>query len=468
MLESNQGSRIGIIGGGLSGLATAVQLHLADPTLALSILESSPRVGGVIATECVGEFVIDLGADMFATGPPAAIRLCQKLGIDENLMLPKEHGRGAKIVRRGKLVPIPEGFVLMRATSIWPMLTTPLLSPVGKLRLLAERFVSGDASGDDVSVADFVRTRMGAEVLDRIVAPLVAGIYTADVERLSMRATMKNIWDMQQQYGSLAQATLARKRDGEDSVERQSAGARYSQFRAFPGGMQELIRSLAEFLPAETVRTNCRVESVSRDGEVVIQGQPTESFDHVVVAAPAKVSAKLLADVAPVASSELAAIEYASTAIVVLVVRRCDVKRPADVFGFVVPIAEGRSILACSFASEKFAGRAPEDHVIIRVFIGGTLQPELLDRNDEQLQQLARDELADLIGLEGTPVLTRVVRWNDAMPQYHVGHVERVARIESDVQEIDSISLVSNALHGVGIAPVIAAAEKVAEQIAGQ
>ena len=285
-MERNQGRRIGIIGGGLSGLATAVELHLADPSLDVTVLEANERIGGVIQTERVGDFVIDHGADMFATGPPAAIRLCERLGIDENLILPKEQGRGAKIVRRGRLVAIPEGFVLMRATSVWPMLTTPLLSPLGKLRLLAERFVSSDHSDDDTSVADFVRSRMGDEVLQRIVAPLVAGIYTADVERLSMRATMKNILDMQQQYGSLAQATFARKRSGEDSVERQSAGARYSQFRAFRGGMHELIRSLADALPAGTVRTNCRVASLSRGGEVAIEGAPTESFEHVVVAAP--------------------------------------------------------------------------------------------------------------------------------------------------------------------------------------
>ena len=466
-MEQNEKRRIAIIGGGLSGLATAVHLHLADPSLVLTVLESGDDIGGVIQTERVDNFVIDHGADMFATNPPAAIELIERMGIDDQLLLPKEKGRGAKIVRRGRLVSIPEGFVLMRATQMWPMLTTPLLSPLGKLRWLAERFVSSRSGDKDISVGEFVRHRMGHEVLQRIVAPLVAGIYTADVERLSMQATMKNIWEMQRKHGSLARATAIRRRAGKDSVERQSTGARYSQFRSFKNGMYDLIRSLADALPADVIRTGSRVTAVTARGEVSSEGSPPETYDHVVVATPSRVSAKLLMEAAPDVAAELSSIEYASTAIAVLVVRRSDIARPANAFGFVVPHSEQRSILACSFASEKFAERAPEDHVIIRVFIGGMLQADLLDRTDDELQEIARKELSDLIGLSGTPVLSRVIRWNDAMPQYHVGHADRVERIELGIGRLESVSLVNNALHGVGIAPVVAAAGKVAEKITG-
>tara|TARA_R110002049_G_scaffold185580_3_gene353802 strand:- start:25830 stop:27260 length:1431 start_codon:yes stop_codon:yes gene_type:complete len=465
-LDVHQNRRIAIIGGGLSGLATATHLHLADPSLELTIFESSDRVGGVIYTERVGEFLIDHGADMFATQPPAALRLCERLGVAGNLLMPKEQGRGAKIVRRGRLVPIPDGFVLMRATQMWPMLNTPLLSPLGKLRWLAERFVSDDFGDRDVSVGEFVRKRMGDEVLQRLVAPLVAGIYTADVERLSMQATMKNILAMQRQYGSLAKATSVRKRNGDDSVERQSAGARYSQFRAFPGGMGDLIQTLADSLPEGTIRTQCTATAVTAGGQLSFHGsQAPETFDHVVVATPPRVSAKLLADVSPEAAAELSLIESASTAIVVLVVRRSDITRPANSFGFVVPHGEGRSILACSFASEKFPDRAPQDHVIIRVFIGGVIQSPLLQRDDDELQAIAISELRELIGLQSEPVLSRVVRWNNAMPQYQVGHVQRVEKIEREIEKNERISLMSNALHGVGIAPVIASAERLANQI---
>ncbi len=274
--------RVAIVGGGLSGLATAVKLQLADPTLDLTLFEAADRVGGVIHTEQESGFLIDLGADMFATKPSDALDLCRELGIADRLIEPELHGRGARIVHRGRLLPIPEGFVLMRATQLTPMLTTPLLSLSGKLRFLMERWIKSpprDQGADlpeDESVGDFVRRRMGVEVLNRIVAPLTAGIYTADVNKLSMQATMGPIAEMERQYGSLAAATAARRRVGEDSVERASTGARYGQFRAFQGGMIELIRSLADFLPENTIRLATPVRSIHADPDP----DPDEKLDR--------------------------------------------------------------------------------------------------------------------------------------------------------------------------------------------
>ncbi|WP_442510130.1 protoporphyrinogen oxidase [Novipirellula sp. SH528] len=459
---------VAIVGGGLSGLATAAHLHLKNPDRKLVLLEASNRVGGVIRTETIDDFVLDLGADMFALNPPAAIDLCRKLGVEDRLILPNKTGRGAMIVHRGKLKPLPDGFVLMRATKMFPMLTTGLLSLRGKLRMFAEARVPKRTSNEDESVASFVRRRLGNEVLQQIVGPLVAGIYTADVETLSMNATMKAFVDMEREYGSLTRATLARRRSGQDSVERSSAGARYEQFRAFPGGMMELPKLLCESLPVGTVRLQCGVQSIERlDDRWLVRDTEGGSglYRNVVIATPPRVSSQLLLKIAPAASAELSSIKSSSTAIVVMVVRRDDIVEKRRMFGFVVPPIEQRKILAASFASEKFAGRAPDDHVIIRVFIGGTLQPELLENDDETLVKIARSELADLIGLRGTPVLSRVVRWNNAMPQYTLGHVERVRRIRNSIANAPGIHLISNALDGVGIAPVIAAAEKLASKI---
>ena len=197
----------------MSGLATAVQIHLADPSLSLTLWEASQRVGGVIDTEVAGEYLIDLGADMFATQPPAALKLLRRIGVEDQLILPQPEGRGARILHRGELIPLPDGFVLMRATKLWPMITTRLLSLSGKLRLLREPLIRSlfKANPDtDVSVGQFVRYRLGDEVLQNIVGPLVAGIYTADIEKLSMQATMGPLAKMEREYGSLARATLAR------------------------------------------------------------------------------------------------------------------------------------------------------------------------------------------------------------------------------------------------------------------
>lgn len=479
--------RFAVVGGGLSGLATAFYLRRLSPGCEVALYESSHRLGGVIGTEQVdspehGRFVIDLGADMFATEPPAAIDLCHDLGVEDQLIIPDTDKAGAMIVYHGKLVPIPDGFVLMRATKLWQMITTPLLSLRGKLRFLAERFVRlppvlATGSGD-VSVAEFVRQRMGREVLDRLVGPLVAGIYTADVEKLSLKATMAPMLAMVQEHGSLAQATLARRQKNLDTTERNSAGARYEKFRGFPNGMQQLIDALADAIGQESIHTQTRVTGLQFDPEstshwgVHLDGE-IQRFDEVVLATPAAVTAELLRTVSEdcicrhcqSAASELSQIEAASAAIAVLCVPKAQIARLPSQFGFVVPPIENRKILAVSFASHKYPIRCPEDHSIIRVFVGGALQSELLERSDEQILELVRGELAELIGMTGQETLARVVRWNNAMPQYHVGHLDRVAKIEQEIDQIPHLELATNALRGVGIAPVIAAAKRVAEKI---
>ena len=483
--------RIAVVGGGLSGLATAYYIKQFAPEASLSLFEASDRLGGVINTERIetadhGCFVLDHGADMFAIEPPAAIQLCRDLGVEDQLIVPDTEKAGALIVYRGKLVPIPDGFVLMRATKLWQMVTTPLLSIPGKLRFLAERFITQqwpDEHSGDMSVGEFVRLRMGREVLDRLVGPLVAGIYTADVEKLSMNATMAPIVAMVKEHGSLAKATLSRKRQAKDVAERNSAGARYENFRGFPGGMKQLIDTLADAIGRDSIRIGQPVRSLRQDARAdhvwqLELGDQTESFDQVVLATPPAVTATLLDGVAEHGDCDqtvaaacrevaggLSSIETASTAIAVLCVKKSQIERLPQQFGFVVPPIENRRILAGSFASHKYPIRCPDDHTIIRVFVGGALQPELLERSDEQIVDLAREELAELIGMRGKETLSRVVRWNNAMPQYHVGHLDRVERIEAAAGRIPQLSLATNALRGVGIAPVISAAKKVAGAI---
>ncbi|MEM0927444.1 MAG: protoporphyrinogen oxidase, partial [Planctomycetota bacterium] len=482
--------RYAVIGGGLSGLAAAYQIRQSEPDAELCILEAADRPGGVIDTETVdtpqGRFVIDHGADMFAVDPPAALDLCRELGVEDSLLVPDAAKAGAMIVSKGRLVPIPDGFVLMRATKLWQMVRTPLLSVSGKARFLAERFirpfpqhVRGLQSKplheiEDLSVGEFVRHRMGQELLDRLVGPLVAGIYTADVDKLSLHATMAPIVSMVRRHGSLASATLARRKQDGDQAERNSAGARYAKFRGFPNGMKQLIDLLVDAVGHDALRLNQCVRQLellpSKQWLLTLDGdQPT--FDSVILATPSAVTAKLLESVvadaaekreAIEAAQHLRGIESASAAIVVLCIPKKRIRALPERFGFVVPLIENRSILAASFASHKYAPRCPADHTIVRVFIGGAMQPELLEQSDDALVELAREELSQLIGLDGRETLARVVRWNHAMPQYHVGHLQRVSKIEHCFDRIPRLHLATNALHGVGIAPVIANARRVA------
>ncbi len=462
--------RVGIVGAGLAGLSAAFYLRQWQPDYQVQLFESSSRCGGAIRTERTGEFLLEHGADMFATKPDAALQLCHDLGLAERLITPLPHARGAGIVCRGRVVRIPEGFVLMRPTRLASMLTTPLLSPLGKLRLLAEGLIPQRTATDDESIESFVIRRLGGEVLQRIVQPLVGGIYTGDVAKLSMAATMPQFCQMESEDGSLWAATRRRKRDGIDSTERNSAGARYEQFRSLPGGIQELVDALQASLGPGVLQLGQAVTGVVQDGgRWRLEGpDATEPLDHLIVATPAPAAASLLRVAVPPAAKLLGQIEATSSAIVVLGVNSADIARPLDVAGFVVPACEHRRILAVSFTSDKFAGRAPEGQKLIRVFIGGALQSELLQLDDEQLIAIVQQELQELIGLSGQPQLVRVIRWHNAMPQYHVGHRQRIDELDQIVAAHRGLHVIGNSLRGVGIAPTVAGAVAVANRIAGR
>jgi len=460
--------RVAIIGGGIAGLTAAFSLRQLRPNIEVDLFEAASRVGGSIRTERTGEYLIEHGADMFATEPPAAIDLCRELGIENELQMPLATARGAAIVHHGKLVRIPEGFVLMRPTRLWPMVTTSLLSVTGKLRLLAEPFVRKRQDLHDESIESFVIRRLGRETLERLVQPLVGGIYTGDVSALSMAATMPQFWEMESRDGSLFRATRRRNKEGTDTTEQNSAGARYEKFRSFPEGMERLVRELELRVESERIHRSTKIVRLNREDRgwtLASESREFGPFDHVIVATPAKHASMLLADVATEASEELSQIRFASSAVVAVVVRHSEMDSTMNVAGFVVPIAENRKVLAVSFTGDKFAGRTPSGLRLVRVFIGGELQAELLKLSDEQLVQLAKEELRSLIGLRGEPIMTKVVRWIDAMPQYHVGHLQRLAKIDASIAMQPGLSLIGNSLHGVGIAPTIAQARKAARKI---
>ncbi len=461
--------RVGIVGAGLAGLSAAFYLQRWRPNCQLQLFESSHRCGGVIRTERVGEFLLEHGADMFATNPNAALRLCEDLGLSDRLIKPLPQARGAGIVHRGRVVRIPEGFVLMRPTRLSSMLTTPLLSPWGKLRLFAEGLIPPRTTAEDESVESFVTRRLGREVLERIVQPLVGGIYTGDVSKLSMAATMPQFCQMESEDGSLWAATRRRQRAGIDSTERNSAGARYEQFRSFPGGVQELVDALQASLKPGVLQLGQAVTGVVQEGgHWHLQGVAVEPLDHLILATPAAIAARLLSGPVPEAAQLLSQVETTSSAIVVFGVDEANIACPLNVAGIVVPACEHRRVLAVSFTSDKFPGRAPEGQKLIRVFIGGALQSELLQLDDEQLISLAREELQDLIGLSGQPRLARVIRWHNAMPQYHIGHRQRIEQLEQMLAAQPGLHVIGNSLRGVGIAPTVAGAVTVASRISGR
>ena len=467
---ANPGTRrIVIVGGGIAGLAAAHRITELDARSEIVLLESSDRIGGILRTDVHDGYLIEQGADSFITSLPWAVDLCGRVGLQDQLLRTEERLRRTFVVCRGRLQPVPAGFLLMSPTQLWPILTTPVLSWRGKARLACELFIPRRRAAAEESLASFARRRLGREVFERLVQPLVGGIYSADPEKLSLAATMPRFIEAERQHRSL---TLAARRNGVSSeiADRKSSGARYSLFVAPREGMESLAKAVAAHLPLGTLRLGQHVESVSRADDnrwnVHIQGHSDPlNANGLILCASTPVSAKLLARVDAELSTQLKKIPHAGIAIVSLAFRQEQISRPISGFGFVVPAIEGRRILAASISSNKFAGRAPDGHVLIRAFIGGACQDELLHKSDDELRQIAIRELVDLLGILGAPSLSQVARWDSVMPQYHLGHLELVESIRSRVAALPGLALAGNAFDGVGIPQVIRSGESAAESL---
>jgi oxygen-dependent protoporphyrinogen oxidase len=463
--------RVVIIGGGLSGLSAAhamvTRATAAHRPFEVVVLEAKDRVGGAIWTERSGGFTIEGGADSFITNKPQAVDLCHELGLGDQLIGTDPQHRRSFVVRQGRLMPVPEGFVLLAPNRLGPLLTTPILSLRGKLRMLLDLVLPRRDDEGDESLAAFVKRRLGREALERLVQPLVAGIYTADPADLSLKATLPQFPAMEQAHGSLIRGALRQARQARFE-ERSASGARYGLFVTLADGMDTLPRALAAALPPGTVRTSTAVRRISRPDPVapwmidLLDGPPL-SATAIVLATEAHAAARLVDGFDPDLAQRLRAIPYASSAIVSLGYRRDQVAHPLDGFGAVVPAIEQRSILAVSFLSVKFPRRAPPGTALFRVFVGGAMQPELFERDDAALTSLVMRDLSDLLAVTGEPILVTVSRHCRAMPQYTLGHLERVASIRLHAARHPGLILTGNAFDGVGIPDVIRNAQTAAE-----
>ena len=465
--------RIVIVGGGIAGLAAAhrlLELRNAQALdLEILLLEASHRLGGCIATEQVGDFLIEAGPDSFISEKPWALRLCERLGLAPRLVSTQAAHQKIYVVHHGKLVPLPEGFFLLAPTQLAPFVRTPLFSWRGKLRMTAELLMPRGVANVDESLGAFVRRRFGSEALERVAQPLLGGIYAADPDKLSLIATMPRFREMEKSRRSVIwamwseQRRRARKRES-------GSGARWSLFVTLAGGMQEFVDAIAQGLPQGSARLNSSVTSIfPNDGkqpwQVATSTNEILEADGIIFATPAFQAAKILAPAVPEAAKELSSIAYASSATVSLAYRNRDFPRVPDSFGFVVPAIESRKIMACTFSSLKYPGRAPEGHVLLRAFIGGSLQPDLLNGNDGTMERNVRAEIASLLGVEAEPLLVRINRYPNSMPQYHVGHQARIQRIESELDNYSNLALAGSAYHGVGISDCVRTGEEAAERI---
>jgi len=483
--------RIVVIGGGITGLAAAHHLvelaqrhgHDVDVTL----LEAADRPGGVIRTERESGFLLESGPDNFITNVPWGLNLALRLGLADQVIETNPEHRRALVVRRGELLPIPEGFQLMASPSVSSILTSRIFSPWGKLRMALEPFVPARQNVDDESLASFVRRRFGAEALDRLIQPLIGGIYTADPETLSLRATLPRFLDLEREHGSVVRGLrTAMKRpaqSGESKPGKQDAsgdphkpaagtGARYSLFVTLRDGLMTLVDALMGRIGRQRIRCDTRVTALEPPAEargwtVRTDRDDAIAADGVILALRATHAAAVVRGFDAELADQLNAIEYASSAILNVGYRREQVGHPLDAFGFVVPAIENRGIIAGSFSSTKYAGRAPQGHVLLRAFMGGALDQHLLDRADDALAVVGRQELARLLNIEGDPLVCRLDRWRSAMPQFHVGHVALVQAIRERAAPFSGLELAGNAYDGAGIPHCIHSGEDAAERLLG-
>lgn len=427
--------RVAVVGGGVSGLAAAYKLRQSGAEVTL--YEASPRLGGVIQTKRRDGYLMEAGPDSFIE-KEGILELCRGLGLEDQLVRVQPEARSSFIVRGRRLLPVPEGLYLMAPSALGPFIRSPVVSPVGKARMLLDVLIPARRPAGDESLGRFVRRRLGREALDRLAQPLLGGIYGADPERLSLAATMPRFMDMERRHGSVIRALLARPS--------QASGARYGLFFSLRDGMQTLVDALAEHISDPRPDTS-------------VQDLAELDSDAVCLAVPLPEIARLLPRLA------LPKVEYSSVATVNFGFRRSQLPRLPQGAGFVVPKVEGRTIMACTLSSQKFAGRSPSDRVLLRAFIGGMLSQAALELPDTELIAAALNDLRGLLGIEGEPEHVWLNRMPCSMPQYEVGHVGGVARLEAQLPR--HVALAGNGYRGVGIPDCIASGFAAAKRLLG-
>jgi len=441
MTDGNSDQRIdvAIVGGGIAGLSAAYDLQARG--LSVRVLEASARVGGVIATERFDGWVIDGGPDSLLVQKPAAVTLCRELGIADRLVSTLTP-RTAFVLRDGRLHAIAEGSFLGFPITFGALARSRLFSLAGKVRMAGEVIVPRRTVDEDESIGAFVSRRFGREAVDYLADPLLAGIHAGDVDRLSIRALFPRLVDAERRSGSVIRALRAL------HVRPSPQGA----FVSLPGGTGELVDSLSNALKPDTVVTNARVTNLRRGLDYAIDSTAGNVQARcVLLAVPAYVTGTLTRPIDPALADLCDAIPYASTATVAFGYRRDQVAHPLRGTGFVVPRTEGLALLAGTWVSSKWPGRAPEGHVLLRGFLGGGRDPRRLDGSDEELIDTARRELSDLLGTSGSPLFSRCYRWTRQSPQYEVGHLHRVVGIERRLNALPGLFVTGSGFKAVGI-----------------
>ena len=461
-----------IIGGGIAGLSAAYYLEqktrAAGQATLLTVLEAAPGWGGKITTDRQDGFVIEGGPDTFLATKPWGVALCRELGLEERLHGTNPEKKHTYVLHQGRLEPLPDGLTMMIPTRFGPMIRTNLLSWPEKARMGLDFFMPPQPLNGDESLGSFVSRRLGRPAYERLIEPLMSGIYAGDGDQLSLKSTFPYLRDLELQHGGLVKGALATRR--KMARKGKSAPGSRSAFLTPTTGLAEIVEALVTRLQASGVdlRAATRVDRLSRLQDhyrVELESGELLQADGVILATPAYSAGELLAELDASLAQDLQAIPYASTATVSLAYREDDLPRSLDGYGYVIPRREGRKALACTWTSTKFPHRAPQGYALLRVFVGRAGQEDDLPQDEQSLLALAREELRLTLGIQAEPLLSRVFYWDRAMPQYNLGHPERMARIDTALERLPGLALAGNGYRGIGIPDCIHSGEQAADRL---
>ncbi len=447
-----------IVGGGVSGLTLAYRLFALG--LECLLVEREERLGGLIRTVERDGFILDGGPDAFLTQKPHALALCEELGLSADVIPTNPDQRDVFVLGRGRLHPLPAGMRLTVPTRAWPLVTSSLFSIGGKVRMAAERFVPARRGVEEESIETFVTRRFGREALERLAEPLMAGIHCGDPARLSVDELFPRLVELERRHGSLTRAFTRPGSEGSSSA---------TVFASLKRGLGTMVEALASRLPEGTIWTGRAVTAIER-AETGFRSRVEGAEIHssvLVLALPLRVAEKLVQGLAPRVADRLSEIATVSSAVVFHAFERDGVSHPMNGYGFIVPRSEPSRLLAGAFVSTKFPNRAPESQALIRTFLGGTREPDVLSLADDEIVALSLRELESVLGSLGIPVFSEVVRWPERTPQVELGHRDKLVRIDAALSEQPGLFLLASGLAGVGIPDCIREARALASRISG-
>jgi protoporphyrinogen/coproporphyrinogen III oxidase len=461
--------RIAIIGGGISGLSAAFTIEekrRSGTPVQYVLFESSARLGGVVVTDRIDGCLIEGGPDSFLTEKPWASDLCGTIGLGDQLIGSNDSERKTYIVTKGKLIEMPDGMMFMVPTKIMPTVLSPLFSLRTKLRMAAEWFHLPHEAAEDETVADMVKRHYGPEMVEMLADPLLSGVYGGEASQLSVRAVLPRLADMESKHGSLGRGMLDARKKKATTL---NVPAR-PLFTSLKDGMQQLVDTLISNLDRKALNTSSPVHSVIRqdNGWTVCAGYQSDHFDAAIIAIPAHAASILLETTDEILARDLGGIQYTSSVTLTL---GYDEKVRASLppgFGFLVPRSEGHRMLAATFVHNKFPHRAPANRALVRCFLGGARDEEILLRGEKEILQIVRDELRQILSLNAEPLFARVYKWKSAMAQYSVGHLERLQRIEAHRQTLPGLALAGNGYNGIGVPDCVRSGTEAAGKILGE